>query len=200
MTNRELLEGLARQDKKTIDYIYSELGKKIIGTLMRRYGCRRDEAVEALQEAIIKLLPKLAGLLADKHPNIEGWLYLAAENALRNLRKKDKRQHGDIESTDAHNKMLDLANSEPTDDEAWAILLKDNRLDCIAKILHEWANKPCVYLIVSYYYHKRTLKDLAKELGELQGTVQLQIHRCRKKLEKLVDVCVKARQVPLSNF
>lgn len=130
-----------------------------------------NEAEDVVQEAFIKLLSSTKGFNSEEH--IKAWLITVTKNLSKDKIKnfwKSRRVN-----IDKISEIIDQTNDDS----------KDPRLKYA---MEELLKLPSKYKIVIYlfYYEEYYIKDISKILEIKESTIQTQLARGRKLLEKMI--------------
>lgn len=124
-----------------------------------------EEAEDMVQEVFLKLIDKEKNFNSEEH--MKAWLIRVAKNACKDINKRFwKSRRMDIES------LAELTNQEKSSE--------------LQFVLEELLLLPDKYKIALYlfYYEDYSIKEVSKILNIKESTIQTQLSRGRKLLEK----------------
>lgn len=94
MENQALIEACKRNDRKAQKLFYQKYFSMLMSVCMR-YVNRREEAIEVLNDAFLKIFTKLNDF-DSTNGKLESWMYrIAANTAIDHLRKEAKMKYTD---------------------------------------------------------------------------------------------------------
>lgn len=172
---KTLLEGLAKEDKASIEQIYRDNYTMVQSLILNNSGTT-DDAADIFQEAMIVLFEK--SKMADFELNCQLKTYLYSVCRRLWLKKLQQMQRFGRQAAE----MEDVV---PVEDD---IELHEKRqLDF--NIMENAMNKigePCKSLLEAYYIHKKQMLQIATEFGYTNAdNAKTQKYKCLVRLKKL---------------
>ena len=172
---KTLLEGLAKEDKASIEQIYRD-NYTMVQLLILNNSGTTDDAADIFQEAMIVLFEK--SKMADFELNCQLKTYLYSVCRRLWLKKLQQMQRFGRQAAE----MEDVV---PVEDD---IELHEKRqLDF--NIMENAMNKigePCKSLLEAYYIHKKQMLQIATEFGYTNAdNAKTQKYKCLVRLKKL---------------
>ena len=156
--------------KELFDVFYGRVYATVIVMVKNR-----DQAEDITQEAFIRAFLKLKSL--REPAKFGAWVATIAANMARDSIKKEKKY---------------VLTEDPEEDTSIAkylgieeeVIRKDDKKRFL-KVLRSLS--PAHYqVIMLFYYHDRTIEDIAQLLEIEEGTVKSRLHRAREKLKKIL--------------
>lgn len=167
MTEKEIISGCVKQDRRAQHEAYQRYGSKVIG-VCRRYMKDRERAEEMAMNTFLLVFNKIAQYKHDG--SFEGWMLRIAVNCcLMELRKKTSFEL----EVQAENIQL------PSGTDASGIM-QDEDVEAMLKTLPEGARIVFNMYAVEGYKHA----EIAEQLGISEGTSRSQLHYAKEKLKE----------------
>lgn len=185
MTDQAILLGLRQNDRKTIEYIYKTLSPPITKYVLTNSGTRED-GQDVFQYTFIKVLKNLQDGKYNDNNKFEAYFIQIARNTWIDYLRTNKATYyvGD----DDH--LLERATD--SDEDALAqLLLKEKSLDALAQVLKSWDDTDCQRRIIAFHFEDKSTQEIADTEGVERNTLLQRLHKCRKKLFKLVSQQLK---------
>jgi RNA polymerase sigma factor (sigma-70 family) len=178
---KQLLTGLAYNDKKSIETIYRENYTVIQGFVLNNNGSV-DDARDIFQEAMIVLYEKALSGTFELNCQLKTYMY----SVCRRLWLK-RLQHDQKFTTKVEN----LLETVPVDEE-----LEDHEKKNTDFMIMEAAmnkiGEPCKSLLDAYYLQKKSMQDIASEFGYTNAdNAKTQKYKCLVRLKKIFFVSYK---------
>jgi len=171
-SDQEIVQAIRQgQDSKVIDSLYETLLPKV-KKHVRSNGGSLDDAYDVFQESVIVFYKLVVNekFDSDKY-KVHGFVYTICKNLWINLVKKrisDQNRERKVEKDDSEFSLLDnIINAE-----------RKTALDQVFQTLGE----KCTEILTQFYYHRLSLKEIAKEINMTEDSVKVKSHRCKKLL------------------
>ncbi|MBX2877320.1 MAG: sigma-70 family RNA polymerase sigma factor [Saprospiraceae bacterium] len=167
MTERELIEGCMREDRKCQQEVFRRYASKMMGVCLR-YARHQMEAEDLLQDAFIKVYNNISKF--EHKGSFEGWIRrIVVNTALKNYSKKSftYEQIGVEEQPE---------NSAPP--EVYAHLHEEELLKLVAALPDGYRVVFNLYAIEGYSH-----KEISEMLGCQESTSRSQLVKARKLLQ-----------------
>lgn len=172
---KSLLEGLAREDKVSIETIYREHFKVVQGFILANNGTP-DDAADIFQEAMIVLFEKSKQPDFELNCQIRTYLYSVSKRLwLKRLQQMNRfsRHSDDMELAIPVEEDLELHEKKQAD-----FHMMENALNKIGE--------PCKSLLESYYILKKPMQQIATDFGYTNAdNAKTQKYKCLVRLKKL---------------
>jgi RNA polymerase sigma factor (sigma-70 family) len=181
MTEQQIIEGLAQNDRKTTEHVYKTLAPPIFKYVLSNSGTR-DEAQDLFQETFIKVLKNIHDGQYNHREKFEAYfLTVARYTWLDQLRvRKSKQWVGDDD--------LLLRLADENDEEALLeLILHDKRLESLLAVWATWEDTLCRRVLQRFHFDNIRTKDIATEEETTQNVILQRLYKCRSKLFRLVQ-------------
>ncbi|NRB52906.1 MAG: sigma-70 family RNA polymerase sigma factor [Saprospiraceae bacterium] len=170
MTERELIEGCMREDRKCQQEVFRRYASKMMGVCLR-YARHQMEAEDLLQDAFIKVYNNISKF--EYKGSFEGWIRrIVVNTALKNYSKKSftYEQIGVEEQPES---------SAPP--EVYAHLHEEELLKLVADLPDGYRVVFNLYAIEGYSH-----KEISEMLGCQESTSRSQLVKARKLLQSQI--------------
>ena len=170
-----LLEGLAKENKQAIEYIYKNNYKSIQKLVLYNNG-DDDDAADVFQEALVVLYEKSINHDFRLSCQIKTFLYSVAKRIwLKRLNTKNKYS---ALSEDADS----LSNSDDTNEKEQELQRNFNLMeDALSKL-----GEPCRSLLEAYYLENKDMNQIAALFNYTNSdNAKTQKYKCMIRLKKL---------------
>lgn len=175
INEKELLKGLARNDKNAVETIYRE-HYKIIQTLIINNNGLADDARDIFQEAMIVLYEKARSGDFELNCQIRTYLYSVSRRLWLKRLQQLNRYSSDLVSTD---------NVVAVEDD----LEEHNRRDAEFEMMNKAMGnlgEPCKSLLEAFYLKKKNMQEIATDFGYTNSeNAKTQKYKCLVRLKKL---------------
>jgi len=172
---KELLEGLAKEDRVVVEQIYRD-NYPVIQSLIINNNGSVDDAADIFQESMIVLFEKAKSPGFELNCLIKTYLYSVAR---RLWLKKLQQMQRFGRTTDASMEMVAVEEDLEIHEKKQ---LEFNVMDAaMAKI-----GEPCKSLLEAYYIQKKPMQQIAQEFGYTNSdNAKTQKYKCLVRLKKL---------------
>lgn len=175
INEKALLQGLARNERKSVETIYRENYNMIQALIINNNGST-DEAKDVFQEAMIVLYEKVRSGSFELNCQIKTYLY----SVCRRLWLK-RLQHLSRYSAPVEN----LEWVIPVEEEIEEHEQRNAEFDMMNKAITS-LGEPCKSLLEAYYLQKRTMQDIAASFGYTNAdNAKNQKYKCLVRLKKI---------------
>lgn len=178
--NNSVIESIKNNDSKTLKQLYQSNYPKIEAYILKNSG-NKDHAKDIFQEAFVTVWKNVKNnkFEAQNDSSIHGYLYTISKNKwLDHLRSKHHKKTI-VASNINHFEVVDTNFSENDDD-----ILKEKRLDSIMHAFRDLGDS-CKALLKKFYFEKKTMNFIAKELQLDAASTRNKKYRCMQKLRTL---------------
>lgn len=170
-----LLEGLAKEDKTSIERIYREHYPMIQSLVLNNTGTV-DDAADLFQEAMIVLFEKARAGNLELHCQLKTFIY----SICRRLWLK-KLQH--LQRFTSQNDAIE--ETIPVEEELESHEKKQNDFSIMENSLSK-IGEPCKSLLEAYYLQKKQMQEIAIAFGYTNAdNAKTQKYKCLVRLKKL---------------
>lgn len=175
MDEKQLLHGLATNDRKSIESIYQGSYNSIQSLIVNNQGSA-DDARDIFQEALIVLYEKVRQGDFELNCQIRTYLYAVSRRLWLKRLQQQKRMYAEWEEVDELVSVetdLDRHQQEDADYE---------RMEQAIQQLGE----PCKSLLEAYYFRKQNMVSIASEFGYTNAdNAKNQKYKCLMRLKKI---------------
>lgn len=172
---KELLEGLARNDHRSAQIIYKE-NYGLVQTFIVQNNGSTDDAMDVFQEAMIVLYEKSKSPDFELTCQIRTYLYSVCR---RLWLKKLQQNHRYISPMDG------MEDAVPVEEE----IEQKEKLDsdfALMDVAMKSLGEPCKSLIEAYYIQKKNMVEIADDFGYTNSdNAKNQKYKCLMRLKKL---------------
>lgn len=175
MNEKSLLEGLAREDKDTIERIYRE-NYSMVHTLVLNNSGTADDAADIFQEAMIVLFEKSRSDAFELSCQLKTYIYSICRRLwLKKLQQSHRLYSGVEAADDVISVEEDLESHEKRHTE---FQIMENAMSKIGE--------PCKSLLEAYYIQKKQMQQIAADFGYTNAdNAKTQKYKCLVRLKKL---------------
>ena len=179
MSENDVIARIKTGDERELGTIYEKYRQEFISWIIRTYSCNIEEAKEVYQLAIMIFYENIInGRLTTMTSSIKSYLFAIGKNKMLEQKKFATRFTHNMDGT------MDLMNEDqPTED----VEKQETTLKLVEHCMH-LLGEPCRGLLEMYYYHKKSMTDIAKSLGyKNTDTAKNQKYKCMKRLKKIFE-------------
>ena len=171
----ELLEGLARNDRKTVETLYKQNYSMVQAFILNNNGTT-DDARDVFQEAMIVLYEKVKDGSFELNCQIKTYVYSVCRRLWLKRLQQLQRFGAPVESLEEVVAIEEELEEHEGKNEAFGVMEKAlNHL-----------GEPCKSLLESYYIQKKQMLDIAAEFGYTNAdNAKNQKYKCLMRLKKL---------------
>ena len=172
---KKLLQGLADEDKTSIEKIYREHYSMVLSLVMNNNGSP-DDAADIFQESMIVLFEKAKTERFELHCQLKTFIYAVA----RRLWLKKLTQ---LQRYNGSNEKIDEVVSVEEDMEVHE--KRQNDFTIMEAALGK-VGEPCKSLLEAYYIQKKQMQAIAADFGYTNADyAKTQKYKCLVRLKKL---------------
>jgi RNA polymerase sigma factor (sigma-70 family) len=170
----ELLDGLARNDRKAVETLYKQNYSMIQAFILNNNGTA-DDARDIFQEAIIVLFEKVKEGL-ELNCQIKTYVYSVCRRLWLKRLQQLQRFGTPVESLEEVIPVEEELEEHDRKNEAFAVMEK--------AMTH--LGEPCKSLLEAYYIQKKQMLDIASEFGYTNAdNAKNQKYKCLMRLKKI---------------
>ena len=179
MSENDVIARIKSGDDNLLSAIYTDHRQEFTAWLMKNYSCTVDEAKEVYQLSIVIFYENiLSGRLTHMTSTIKSYLFAIGKNKMLEYKKYGNRFVNDVDGN-LGTQMEDESKTEKQE--------KEITFTIVEECLHLLGD-PCQSLLDLYYYHKKTMTEIAEQLGyKNTDTAKNQKYKCMKRLKKLFE-------------
>ena len=179
MSENDVIARIKTGDERELGAIYEKYRQEFISWIIRNYSCNIDEAKEVYQLAIMIFYENIInGKLTTMTSSIKSYVFAVGKNKMLEQKKFANRFTHNLEGT------MDLINEDqPAED----VEQHEAALKLVERCLH-LLGEPCKGLLELYYYRRKSMTDIAENLGyKNTDTAKNQKYKCMKRLKKIFE-------------
>lgn len=175
--DEELIKALKAGDNQAFKQVYRQ-GYSLVEALIIKNNGNAEDARDVFQEVLFVLVKKLRAPGFRLSSALNTFLYAIARNIWRNRLRRRKPQ---VEFQDTRHDSIDLTESDVT-----VKRLFEKRHGIVRQLLDGLSDK-CRQILLGFYYHKKTMRQIGEGLGLSEGSAKVQKHRCMGYLKNEVE-------------
>lgn len=171
----ELLEGLARNDRKAVETLYRQ-NYSMVQTYILNNSGTTDDARDIFQEAMIVLFEKAKEGSLELNCQIKTYLYSVCRRLWLKRLQQLQRFGAPVESVEEIVPVEEELEGHERRNEAFGVMEKAmNHL-----------GEPCKSLLEAYYIQKKQMLDIASDFGYTNAdNAKNQKYKCLMRLKKI---------------
>jgi RNA polymerase sigma factor (sigma-70 family) len=172
---RDLLKGLAQDNKEAIESIYKQHYNMVQGLVQNNNGTAED-AKDIFQEAIIVLYEKVKSGSFELHCQIKTYVYSVSRRLWLKRLHQMQRLSADQEPTEKFVSVEDDLEAHEQRNEDFQLM--DKAMSGLGE--------PCKSLLESYYLQKRSMHEIAADFGYTNAdNAKNQKYKCLMRLKRI---------------
>ena len=174
INEKELLQGLARNDRKSVETIYNDNYNTIQSLIINNNGSS-DDARDIFQEAMIVLFEKVKAGNFELNCQIKTYVY----SVCRRLWLKRLQQMGRYPTE------VGTLATVPVEEEIENHELKNAEFEMMELAISK-LGEPCKSLIEAFYLQKKNMQEIAADFGYTNAdNAKNQKYKCLMRLKKI---------------
>ncbi len=172
---KALLQGLARNDKRSVETIYRD-NYNVIQSLIINNNGSSDDAKDVFQEAMIVLYEKARSGNFELNCQIRTYVYSVCRRLWLKRLQQTSRYTGDLHHIEA---------VVPVDDDIEEHSRRDSEFEMMEKAIGS-LGEPCKSLLEAYYLQKKNMQEIAASFGYTNAeNAKNQKYKCLMRLKKI---------------
>ncbi|MCB0400190.1 MAG: sigma-70 family RNA polymerase sigma factor [Winogradskyella sp.] len=179
-TTLQVVDAIKRNDSITLKRIYNTNYPKIETLVLKNNGTKAY-AKDIYQEAFLAVWQnvKQDKFIPQSESSISGYLYTIAKNKWMDVLRSQGYKKTIVASQMSYFEIKEEENNGIDDD-----ILKDKRLE---DVMHAFKNlgDACRSLLRKFYFEKKSMNDIAKELQLDSASTRNKKYRCMQKLKDI---------------
>ncbi len=180
-TDLELLEGLARNDRKAIEQLYTQHYRMVQTFILNNNGTA-DDARDIFQEAMVLLYEKSRTGNFELTSKLKTYVYSVCRRLWLKRLQQLQRFGTPVESIEEVAPVEEDLEEQERRNEAFSMM--DKALSHLGE--------PCKSLLEAYYIHKKQMQEIAENFGYTNAdNAKNQKYKCLMRLKKLFFVSYK---------
>lgn len=183
-----LVNAIKSNDSVALKSLYTSNYHKIEHLVLKNSGTR-EHAKDVYQEAFISVWNNIKNdsFVPQTETALQGYLYQIAKNKWMDVLRSKRFKQTIAVSKLNHFEPADTAHEKNHDD-----IFKENRLEGIMNVFKTMGS-PCKELLTTFYFEKKSLREIAEELQIEENTARNKKYRCMEKLRELVITSQKQK-------
>jgi RNA polymerase sigma factor (sigma-70 family) len=174
-TDLELLDGLARNDRKAVEELYEQHYRMVQSFILNNNGSP-DDARDVFQEAMILLYEKTQTGNFDLTSKLKTYVYSVCRRLWLKRLQQLQRFGAPVESLEEVAPVEEDLEEQERRNEAFGMM--DKALNHLGE--------PCKSLLEAYYVHKKQMQEIAEGFGYTNAdNAKNQKYKCLMRLKKL---------------
>jgi RNA polymerase sigma factor (sigma-70 family) len=174
-SDQELLDGLAQNDRKAIEELYSQHYRMVQTFIVNNNGST-DDARDIFQEAMVLLYEKARSGTFELTSKLKTYLYSVSRRLWLKRLQQLQRFGAPVES------MEDVA---PVEEDLEEQERRNEAFGMMDKALSH-LGEPCKSLLEAYYVQKKQMQEIAENFGYTNAdNAKNQKYKCLMRLKKL---------------
>jgi RNA polymerase sigma factor (sigma-70 family) len=175
INDKDLLQGLARNDRKAVETIYRE-NYTMVQTLIINNNGSTDDAKDVFQEAMIVLYEKARSGSFELHCQIRTYVYSVSRRLWLKRLQQARRFNGEIFTTET---------VVPVEDDIEDHVKRDTEFQMMEKAILG-LGEPCKSLLEAFYIQKKNMQEIASGFGYTNAeNAKTQKYKCLMRLKKI---------------
>jgi RNA polymerase sigma factor (sigma-70 family) len=173
-TEKILLQGLARNDRKSVETIYKENYNMVQSLIINNNGSA-DDAKDIFQEAMIVLYEKARSGSFELNCQIKTYVY----SVCRRLWLKK------LQQASRFSEVKDIEAVVPVEDDVDDHARKNAEFEMMNKAIGS-LGEPCKSLLEAFYFQKKHMQEIAADFGYTNAeNAKTQKYKCLLRLKKI---------------
>ena len=174
-SEKTLLQGLAKNDKKAVETIYRENYSTVQSLIINNNGTA-DDAKDIFQEAMIVLYEKARSGTFELSCQIKTYVYSVSRRLWLKKLQQASRFSGDIGNAEA---------VVPVDDDVEEHSRRDAEFEMMGRAILS-LGEPCKSLLEAFYLQKKNMQEIAVSFGYTNAeNAKTQKYKCLMRLKKI---------------
>jgi len=175
LQEKELLKGLAKNDKRAAETIYKDNYNMVQSLIISNNGSA-DDARDIFQETMIVLYEKARSGQFELNCQLKTYLYSVSRRLWLKRLQQMQRYHGRVER---------MAETVPVEEEIETHEQRNMQFRAMEDSLMS-LGEPCKSLLEAYYLQKRSMTEIAASFGYTNAdNAKNQKYKCLNRLKKL---------------
>ena len=175
LQEKQLLEGLAKNDRQAIETLYKDHYKMVQSLIINNNGTA-DDARDVFQEAMIVLYEKVKTGAFELNCQIKTYLYSVCRRLWLKRLQQLQKYSGEVNS---------IAEVIPVEEELEAQEQRNAEFQTMERSMNS-LGEPCKSLLEAYYLQKKSMVEIAAGFGYTNAeNAKNQKYKCLMRLKKL---------------
>ncbi len=175
MEENQVINEIRSGNRKTLEYIYTMYRQGFIKWSIGTWRISADDALDLYQQTILSFYENiLSGKLVELKGSMKTYLFAIGKNKIHELHRYRFR------TRNLNSPIPDYEEIPMQDEENNEQLLEMSKY-CLVKL-----GNPCKEILESYYYHRKTMMEIAVRLGyKNEHTAKNQKYKCLLRLREI---------------
>lgn len=174
-SEKQLLQGLAKNDKKAVETIYKQNYSMVQNLVINNNGTA-DDARDIFQETMIVLFENSKSASFELSCLIKTYIYSVSKRLWLKRLQVQKRYNGNIDNVE---------DVVPVEEEIEAHEHRNSEFQLMEKAMSN-LGEPCKSLLQAYYMQKKSMTDIAGQFGYTNAdNAKTQKYKCLLRLKKI---------------
>ncbi len=178
MNDETLINGLLNEESMAFKYVYSKY-KPMIIKLMQGFKLSNDQVDDIFQDGLIILIKNLRNGKFSRQAKVSTYFYGICRNLV--FQKSSKKTETTLSSDSEF--LLDQVQEEVS--EMDGLIEKENQFAQLESAMQK-ISEECRKIFQGFYYQRKSMNELAEELGYTSSFIRVKKNRCMNHLKKLV--------------
>ncbi len=181
LTQTSLVKAIKSNDSNVLESLYTSNYYKIEHFVLKNNGTK-EHAKDIYQEAFISVWHNVKDekFTPQNETAIQGYLYQIAKNKWMDVLRSKR-----FKKTTQASQLIQFEAVEPALRDFDDDILKEHRLQSIMDVFKTMGS-PCKEVLTTFYFEKKSLRDIADELQIEETTARNKKYRCMEKLRSMV--------------
>lgn len=174
------IEAIKNNNTRVLKNLYINNYPKIEILVLRNSGSI-EQAKDIYQDAFLAVWQNIKQnrFIPQSESSINGYIYTVAKNKWMDILRSKKYKQTIVASQLSHFEIKDEENNSIDDD-----ILKEKRLEDVM-LAFKNLGEACKSLLCKFYFEKKSMKTIAKELDMDSASVRNKKYRCMQKLRDI---------------
>lgn len=173
-----LISGLLNEERGAFKYVYESF-KPMIIKLFQGFKLSSDHVDDVFQDGLIILIKNLRAGKFSQNAKVSTYFYGICKNLV--FQKSSKKT--EVNLTEDQEFLLDQVQDDLSEMEG--LVEKENQFSIMEKAITQ-ISEECQKIFQGFYYQKKSMNELADELGYTTAFIRVKKNRCMNHLKKLV--------------
>ena len=173
----DIVQGFKSNDTVIMKRVYLHTYPKVRSYILKNSG-GVDQAKDIFQEAFVACWSNIKADKFSENGNVEGYLFTIAKNKWMDyLRSASFTKHSQLPDT------IELQKPTEGNEDIWR--QKDKKVAKVIAVLNKM-DSSCNDLLEAFYFERKTMEEIAQNMGIGTASARNKKYRCMQKLRELV--------------
>ena len=172
-----LIKNIKSGDYNELELVYKEYREEFVKWIMKSFKCSDDDAKDVYQQTIVTFYENIVNdKIHSFNSSIKTYLFAIGKNKLYAISREKHKFKMEIDDS-----IGGIVQETDTEEE------NSRKLKKVEKSMKSLGD-PCKKILELYYYHKKTMNDIAKSLGlKNSETAKNMKYKCLKRLRTITQ-------------